>query len=118
MLPNVYQTLRENSTVQSIVGTRIYRHGSAPQNVEKPYITWVLASGMPENNISSTPCFDKDMVQIDCWSETDEGIETLAYAVRQALDSKLIVNRIMINTRENDTKLYRMSLEADFIVSR
>lgn len=118
MLPNVYQILRTNSTVLSTVGSRIYRHASAPQNVQKPYITWSLASNSPENVLNATPCHDRDIIQIDCWSETDEGIETLAYAVRQALDSNLIVNRIMINTRENDTKLYRMSLEADFIVSR
>lgn len=118
MLPNVYQTLRSNSTVVSTVGTRIYRHGSAPQNVQKPYITWSLASGNPENVLSSSPCADRDIVQIDCWSETDEGIETLAYAVRDALDSAMIANRFTINMRETDTKLYRMAIEADFIASR
>lgn len=118
MLPNVYQTLRSNSTVLSTVGTRIYRHGSAPQNVQKPYITWFLATGQPENVLNAAPCSDRDTVQIDCWSETDEGIETLGYAVRDALDSAMITNRFVINSRETDTKLYRMAIEADFIASR
>ena len=118
MLPNVYQTIRQNSTVVSTVGTRIYRHGSAPQNVQKPYITWFLVSGNPYDNVSAAPCGDRDMVQIDCWSETDEQVETLAYAVRSALDSNLITNRMVINSRENDTKLYRIAIEADFIASR
>lgn len=117
-LPNLYQILRSNSNVVSTVGTRIYRHGSAPQDVAKPYITWVLSSGMPYDNVSAAPCGDKDSVQIDCWSETDQGIEDLAYSVRSALDSALISNRIMINTRENDTKLYRITLEADIVRSR
>lgn len=118
MLPNVYQLLRTNATVLSTVATRIYRHGAAPQDVVKPYITWSLASGTPTDVINAAPCADKDTVQIDCWSETDTQVETLAYAVRAALDSQLISNRIIINMRESDTKLYRMTLEADFISSR
>lgn len=118
MLPNVYQQLRTNSTVVNLVGTRIYRHGSAPQDVTKPYITWSLSMGMPQDVLNAAPCHDKDTVQIDCWSETDEGIENLAYAVRSALDSALISNRIMLNTRETDTKLYRITVEADIIRSR
>lgn len=118
MLPNVYQMLRSNSTIVSTVDKRIYRHGSAPQNVVKPYITWFLVSGIPENNISSAPCSDRDTVQIDCWCEGDTDVETLAYAVQSVLDSNMIANRIVIDSRENDTKLYRIALEADFIRSR
>ena len=118
MLQNVYQTLRDNATVVSTVGTRIYRHGSAPQDVQKPYITWFVVSGQPEDILNAAPPHDRDVIQIDCWSETDTGVETLAYAVRAALDSKLISNRIVIDNRETDTKLYRMALEADFIASR
>ena len=118
MLPNVYQTLRLNSTVVSTVDKRIYRHGSAPQNVAKPYITWFMVSGVPENNISTAPCSDRDSVQIDCWSESDTEVETLAYSVRAALDSQLIANRMVVNNRENDTKLYRIAIEADFIRPR
>lgn len=118
MLPNVYQILRSNANVLSIVSNRIYRHGSAPQDVQKPYITWVLSSGQPENVLNASPCFDRNVVQIDCWSETDTGVETLAYAVRDAIDSVMASNRFTVNLRETDTKLYRMTIEADFIASR
>lgn len=118
MLPNVYTTLRANATVVSTVATRIYRHGSAPQDAVKPYITWSLIAGTPYDVINAAPCADRDLCQIDCWSETDTQVETLAYAVRAALDSVGISNRIVMNMRETDTKLYRISLEADFISSR
>lgn len=118
MLPNVYQTLRLNAALVSLINTRIYRHGAAPQDVVKPYITWFLVSGNPVDNVSSTPCSDFDLVQIDCWSETDTGVESIAYAVRSALDSAGITNRFILNTRENDTKLYRIAVEANFIRSR
>lgn len=117
-MQNVYQVLRGNATVVSTVATRIYRHGSAPQDVQKPYITWSMVSGMPQDVLNAAPCHDRDMIQIDCWSESDTQVETLAYAVRSALDSQLISNRFILDNRETDTKLYRMSLEADFIASR
>ena len=117
-LQNVYQVLRGNSTVVNTVGTRIYRHGSAPQDVQKPYITWFMVTGQPEDVLNAAPCHDRDTIQIDCWAESDTGVETLAYAVRSALDSQLISNRFILDNRETDTKLYRMALEADFIASR
>lgn len=118
MLPNVYQALRSNAAVVNAVGTRIYRHGSAPQDVVKPYVTWFVVTGQPQDVLNAAPCHDRDTVQVDCWSETDTGVETLAYAVRDALDNKLISNRMVINNRETDTKLYRIAIEADFIASR
>jgi hypothetical protein len=117
MLPAVYSLLRQDATVLSIVANRIYRHGSAPQETSKPYITWFVVMGMPEVQLSGAPCSDFDTVQIDCWSNQDAQIETLGYAVRKALDDAKIVNRIVQNNREDDTRLYRIGIEADFIHS-
>ena len=118
MLPNIYAILRANSTVLSTVSTRIYRHGAAPQDVLKPYITWFVISGIPEIQISGTPCSDVDTIQIDVWHETDAGVETLAYAVRTAIDSAGYANRMIQDLRETDTRLFRISFEADIIQSR
>lgn len=117
MLPAVYSTLRSNSAVLAAVGNRIYRHGSAPQDVSKPYITWFVVTGMPEVQLSGAPCVDMDAVQIDCWSDQDAQVESLAYSVRKSLDDAKIVNRIVQNNREDDTRLYRIGIEADFIHS-
>lgn len=118
MLPNLYSILRQNATILSGVANRIYRHGSAPQNVTRPYITWYVVSGMPELQISGNPCADMDTIQIDVWSEDDQEVETLGYAVRDALDSAKIANRIILNSRENETRLFRIGIEADIIRAR
>lgn len=117
MLPPVFQTIRSPDVI-AIVGARVYRHGSAPQDVAKPYVTWFLVSGDPAEQISGKPCADFDEVQIDCWHQTDAGIEALALAVRDALDEAGISNRVVINQRETDTKLYRIAFQASFISSR
>lgn len=118
MLPNIYSILRANSSVLNTVSTRIYRHGSAPQDVVKPYITWFVVSGVPENQISGAPCVDVDTIQIDIWHETDTGVENLAYAVRDALDTAKYANQLILDTREADTKLYRIGFQVDVIRSR
>jgi hypothetical protein len=118
MLPNIYAILRQNATVLSLVSTRIYRHGSAPQNVEKPYITWFMVFGMPELQISGTPDSDMDTIQVDIWSDTDQGVESLAYAARTAFDNAGYAARIVQDLREAETRIYRISLEVDIIQSR
>lgn len=118
MIPNIYQILRTNPNLVTLVGTKIYRHGSAPQNVVAPYLTWFLISGIPENQLSGAPCTDRDSVQIDVWSETDSQVVQIAAEVRAALDAQGHANTAVINTRETDTRLYRIGFQTDIIQSR
>jgi len=118
MLPPIFEILTTSLTVSGLVGTRIYRHGSAPQNVLKPYITWFVINGQPEDQLSGAPCSDRDTVQIDIWSEGDAQVAQLALAVRDALDSEGVSNSLIINMREVETRLFRISFQAEFIQSR
>lgn len=118
MLPSIYALLVADSAVSAAVGKRVYRHGSAPQNVVKPYITWFVVYGMPELQISGNPDSDKDTVQVDVWSDTDAEVESLAYSVRSAFDNAGHAARIVQDTRDVDTRTFRISLEADVIRSR
>lgn len=118
MFPNVYSVLRSNAAVLSGIGTRIYRHGDAPQNVEAPYITWFVVSDNPIDDLSSAPSTDIALIQIDIWSEQDKQVETIATNARAALDAIGAHNRVVRNTREEDTKLYLITLEAQFITDR
>lgn len=118
MLPPVFQTLKASAAVKAIVGQnppRIYRHGAAPQEVAAPYITWTLAGAAPENNLSGLPPIDAMIVQVDCWHNTDAGIELLAAAARDAIEPFAHLTGIPINQRElGATKLYRISLQFDW----
>lgn len=118
MLPLVYPLLRSSPAIIDAVGAAIYRHGTAPQDVSRPYITWLLVSGRPQDQLSGSPCVDFDLVQIDVWSEADTQVEQIAYAVRDVLDAAGHANRMVMNTFDKDTKLYRLAIEVDFIRSR
>ncbi|MFS8372427.1 DUF3168 domain-containing protein [Xanthomonas campestris] len=117
MLPKVYRTIH-TPAVAAIVGDRIGRHGEVPQDEQRPYIVWQIVTGLPYDTLSEAPKGDATNVQIDCYHATDSGVEDLALAVRAALDALLIANRVVINNRDSETRLYRIGLEADFIDQR
>lgn len=121
MLAPIFKTI-DTPAVRAIVGGRIYAKGRAPQGTKPPYITWFTVVGDPYNHLSGPPGADNDSVQIDCWAGPDgdqEGIcDQLAKAVRDALDAAGQACRIIIDTREPDTMLFRVSLSVEFIHNR
>ncbi|SDW95010.1 tail completion protein gp17 [Lysobacter enzymogenes] len=117
MFPPVFQVLQTGAVI-AIVGERIARHGDIAQDERRPYITWSIVIGNPHDNLSDAPPSDFTTVDINCWHTTDAGVEALALAVRDALDARLICNRVRVNQREPDTRLYRVGIEADFITQR
>ena len=118
MLPPIYSTLRNSATIISLVNTRIFRHGYAPQESTVPYITWSLIYSPPYNTLSEIPQADLNGVQIDCWSDTDAGVEALAVAVRDAMEPHSHMTNVYADGREPDTKLYRIGMQFDFIQTR
>lgn len=121
MLPPVFQWLKASTDVKNIVGTnppRIWRHGAAPQSndgqaIGQPYISWFVATATPENNLSDTPPVDRQGVQVDCWHQTDAGVDRLAEAVRDALEPYCHMTGVIADLREPETRLYRMGLTFD-----
>ena len=118
MFPPVYQTLRANSVVVGLVADRIGPHGTVAQTETRPYITWQIVLGQPHDNLSDAPPSDFTTVQIDCYHADAKTAVTLATAVRDALDDAWVVNRVVVNVKDPDTKLYRVGLDADFITQR
>ena len=117
MFPPVFKTL-STTAVTAIVGTRIGRHGEVAQDEVRPYIVWQIVTGQPYDNLSAAPCGDFTVVQIDCYHQTDAGIQQLGVAVRAALDAAGVHNRVTVNNRDPDTRLYRLGIDADFITNR
>lgn len=118
MLPQVKALLVSDSDVAGLVGTRVYRHGDAPQNVALPYVTWFLVSGLPENEMSELPKIDAHHVQVDCWSNSDLEVEALATAVRDAIEPEHHMTAVAVNGRDPETKRYRIGMTFIFWTHR
>lgn len=122
MLPPVFDILRDDSNIAGLIGTRIYRHGAAPPNVIAPYVTWFVVVGTPENSLTNLPSIDRYSIQVDCWSNnTGSGsveIETVAEAVRDALEPFGHMTALAVNERDFDTQRYRIGMTFDIWVQR
>lgn len=120
MLPPIFQLL-QTSDLLTLLGskpTRIYRHGRAPQDTSKPYVTWQVIAGVPTNTLSETPSHDRYSIQIDCFDPSDAGVEQLARAVRDAIEPEAHITGVPLNERETATKLFRISLQFDYWLAR
>lgn len=120
MLPNVFTLLKASAAVKALVGSsplRAYRHGNAPENVAKPYITW-SATAAPENQLDGVPFTDRHNVQVDAWADDDATVETLAIAIRDAIEPTQHMTGFGPSARDPETMRYRFTLTFTFWLDR
>lgn len=120
MFPPVYTTLQASATVRNLLGARprLSRMGEAPQAGDKPYATWLIVSGVPENTLSETPVIDRDTVQIDVFAKDDAECEAVAKAIRDQMETVTHMTAWRVLPREEVTRLFRISLDFDYWLPR
>jgi hypothetical protein len=121
MFPVVFPLLSGSSAVKALIGTspvRAYMHGTAPQNVVPPYVTWSVVSDSPANELDGPPRIDGYSVQIDCWSSDQTQVITLAKAVRDAIEAKHYLTGVGPNQADDQTGRYRISMMFSFWTHR
>lgn len=114
MTSPVFRLLTSDATVSAIVGTRVYRSGRAPQGVVRPYVTWSTVGGHPEVYVAQRPSVEQGLTQIDCWSESEAECAALAASVVNALETSGYQNGGAMDDFEEDTGLYRMTVQFYF----
>lgn len=118
MIPPVYELLTGDATVSGLVGDRVYRHGLAPQTVDRPYVTWVVIGGHAEGYLSGRPGIDQELAQIDCWADTVQSCKAVMLAVVAALELNGYMAGMPADTYEDETQLYRYMLQFQFWTTR
>lgn len=117
----IFPLVSADSECVSLLGsapTRFWPMGDAPQNSAKPYATFALVSGRPENNLNCPPDIDNESVQVDCWADTPSEARSVAKAIRAAVEVAAYVVAFNFELREPDTRLYRVSFTVDFWTER
>jgi len=122
MFPLVSRLLKDDAGVAAICAGRVYRHGSAPQNVVAPYVTWFIVSSVAENALGERPRVDTYQVQVDCWSSNtgtgDSQAEQLAEAVRDALEGVADMVGVVANGKDFETQRFRVGMTFTFWTHR
>lgn len=127
MNPPVFRILKSAPAVTAFIGTnpcRCYDSGEAPQEpvpkdgepppAREPFVVWLLVSGVPENNLSDPPPFDRQTVQIDCYHPDRKQIGLLADAVRDAMEAHVHMTQVIGLPRDRNSRLFRTSMQFDF----
>lgn len=120
MYPKVFKALSASVAVTTLIGAspvRAYRHGSAPQGVAAPYLTFSFPGGTPENALEGA-CADQFRTQVDCWSKDDAQVEELAGEVRSALEPYALCVGYVADERDAQTEKYRISMVFDWWLPR
>jgi len=117
MLPPVESLLMASAPLQALISGRSYRHGFAPQDVLRPYVTWSVPGGFAENALERVDA-DVFRLQVDCWADSDQSIENVASATRAAIEKAANLTAYIADERNPDTGRYRIGMVFDFIQPR
>jgi hypothetical protein len=114
----IYSILVNNSTVNSLVSTRIYPL-SVPQHGVMPCISYSLNDYEDDETFDGQSGLSRKELQIDCWADDYMDTLTLAAAVKAALQNytgtlnDVTIQRLVIDTAvsvfEENIDLYRTS---------
>lgn len=121
MIPPIFTVCSVSTAVTALLGSnplRVYPHGSAPQGVATPYVTWHVVGGAPENTLSCAADMDLVAMQVDVWGATATSTMDAAKAVRAAIESSAYIVSWRGTSKDPETKHYRVSFDIDWHVSR
>jgi len=119
-----FEIVQADPAVQAIFGTnpcRIYPFEYAVtkgDQLTKPYATFQLSGGSPNNNLSKRPDSDIIDLQIDIYGRTVTETKAAANAIEEAIELDCHIMRLLTGTIEPETKLYRTSFQTQWHTAR
>ena len=110
--------LEAAAAVKTLTGdeNRIYPQ-ILPQKPDLPAITHTRIGGAPVSSFDGQDGLDNGLYQLDCWAETAKAARQLADAVAAAIDDAAALGSTLesvVNDYEEDTRLYRVSMDFSF----
>ncbi|MOA50762.1 hypothetical protein D3C78_1738290 [compost metagenome] len=97
---------------------RLYPFGEAPQDVQKPYAVWQTIGGAPESYLGDRPDIDQFSLQIDIYAASATAARSAAMSLRDAIEPNAYVTRWGGESRDPETKNYRVSFDVDWWTPR
>ena len=127
MYPPLHVVCAADTSVQSLLGNgphlRLYPFGESRQPtptepVVYPYAVWQIVYGHPENYLSNAPDADSFGTQIDVYGKTWRSAREAAAAIQAACEGSAYVVAYNGETKDPETKSFRVSFTVDWIKTR
>lgn len=97
---------------------RFWPFATAEENAQVPYGVWQIAAGSPENYLTNTPDADGYSIQVDVYAASPSQARAVAVALRDAIEPHAHIVAWRGESRDTETRLYRLSFDTDWHVSR
>lgn len=97
---------------------RVFAFGEAPEDTARPYVTWQVITGSPENYLTNRPDIDGYTLQVDVWARKGDVARNVAAAVRDAIEPHAYIVRWGGESLDPDTRDYRLSFDVSWFVHR
>ena len=114
MLP-IYPILAVPSVLA--ITNRIYQDEANP-DTPAPYVVWTRLAVVPENNLSDRPPGDRESIRVDVVAANEAQRDALTAACRDAVEARGHVLSVQSLGRDTDTRLWRMTFDADIFSTR
>ncbi len=122
MTPPIFEICSADTSVQALLGDgptlRLYPFGEALQKDRLPYAVWSIGGGQPENYLGQVPDVDLLTLHLDVYGKTAESAREVRDAIVAAIETEAHVVSWDGERRDAETRAYRISLTADWIVDR
>lgn len=121
MYPPVFETLKDSAPVAALLGGTLFRvfvPGEAPQQTQLSYLVWQVIGGQPANYLNEAPDNDLHTIQMDVYANTLSNSRAIAKVVRDAIEPVAYITGWLGESKELDTRLYRVSFQVDWITNR
>lgn len=122
--PPFFQLCAADATVISLLGNppRIYEFGRAigsdGKPPPKPYATWQIISGSPENYLAGRPDADSLTIQVNVYGTDSANVKQVRNAISYAVELDSNVVGWLGNFRDPMTNDYGTRIQIDFITQR
>lgn len=114
MIPRLFPVVAADADCTRLLGSdpvRFYPFGDADQSTVTPYAVWQVVGGGPHNPITCAPDVDDYRVQIDVYGTEAQPALDAASALRKALEKICHVTSWRGQTRDTETRRYRVSFD-------
>lgn len=117
----IFTVCNASAPVAALLGSapmRLYPFAEAEQDTERPYAVWQIISGNPENYITGRPDMDRFGLQVDVYADSAADARAVTKALRDAIEPHAHITAWRGESREADTRLYRVSFDLDWFTPR
>lgn len=121
MISPVFAALNASAPVKALLGSkplRLFPWGAAPENVTKPYATYGIFNGSPENYLGNLPDIDRQGTEINIWASTGKDCEDCYNAIKAVLEPLGHLLNFQLSIKDPETQLYTARMEFDFWTPR